>query len=86
VELTRRRLPEAFSLPAAEARLRPVPKTVIHFIAEYGPAGMDKRWKGLAAGLLERWWCWWREAGIGTFPQWARHRYLPPERDASWVG
>jgi hypothetical protein len=38
VELTRRLLSTAFSLPVGEARMRAVLKTVILFIAEYGCA------------------------------------------------
>jgi hypothetical protein len=53
VELTRRLLSAASSLPTGEARPRAVLKTVILFLVEYGCPAWDKRGKGLATGLLE---------------------------------
>jgi hypothetical protein len=51
VELTRRLLSAAYSLPTGEARPRADLKTVILFTAEYVCAAWDK---GLTPGLLER--------------------------------
>jgi hypothetical protein len=54
IELQRRLLSVASSIPTGEARSRFILKTVILFIAVYGYVTYDKRGKSLWAGLLQR--------------------------------